>query len=137
MAEPVILFRSLGIGLLVLGGIALLLSGASVYALLSLRVTRQRRDIAVRMALGAPRRAVVRSVLGSTLRHMVAGSAAGLAIGLLITRAIATIPWEVGISDRGSLGMTVALLGIIGLAACAIPLGRALRLHPATLLREG
>jgi ABC-type antimicrobial peptide transport system permease subunit len=55
----------------------------------------------------------------------------------LITRAIATIPWEVGISDRGSLGMTVALLGIIGLAACAIPLGRALRLHPATLLREG
>ncbi len=136
MAEPVLLFRSLGMGLVVLGGIALLLSGASIYALLSLRVTRQRREIAVRMALGASNTAVVRSVLGRTLRHAALGSAAGLAIAILITRGVASVPYEIGTSDGGSIGMTAVVLGIIAAAACAIPLGRALRLRPVELLRE-
>lgn len=136
MDEPVALFRSLGIGLLVLGGIALLLSGASIYALLSLRVTRQRREIAVRLALGAPRVALVRSVLGSTFRHVMMGSAVGLALAMLVTRSIAQIPYEIGISDRGTVGVTVIILAVIAAAACALPLRRALRLRPMELLRE-
>jgi predicted permease len=136
MGEPVALFRSLGIGLVVLGAIALLLSGASIYALLSLRVTRQRREIAVRLALGAPRSAVVRTVLGSTLRHVTVGSIAGLALALLVSRSIAQIPYEIGISDGGSFAATALILAVIGAAACAIPLRRALRLRPMALLRE-
>jgi predicted permease len=136
MAEPVTLFRSLGIGLLGLGAIALLLSGASIYALLSLRVTRQRREIAVRVALGATRAAVARSVLGRTLRDVGLGAAAGLLVAMMISRAIASIPYEIGTSDVGSVGTTILVLLVIGAAACAIPLRRALRLRPMALLRE-
>jgi hypothetical protein len=135
MKEPVALFRSLGVGLVVLGAIALLLSGASIFALLSLRVTRQRREIAVRLALGASRTALVRSVLGSTLRYVLAGSAVGFALAILVSRSIAQIPYEIGTSDGGTVGMTLIILGVIAAAACGMPLRRALRLKPMALLR--
>jgi len=118
----------IGIGLLVLA--ALVLSTAGVYALMSFTVAQRTREIGIRTALGAAPQRVVSEVFSRAILQLLVGTALGLTplMGpgdLLFEHG----PW----SAIGIAGVMV----IMGLAACANPLRRAVRIQPTEALREG
>jgi ABC-type antimicrobial peptide transport system permease subunit len=74
-----------------MGGMALALSIVGIYALLSFMVTRRAREIGIRIALGAQRWQVLRSVAGSAASHLAIGGVLGTALGILFAQMRAVI----------------------------------------------
>lgn len=79
LAEPVGLFRGLGAGLVAMGGVALLLACAGIHAIVAFSLAQRRRELAIRIALGASRRAIAGDLAGRTARQLLTGIAAGAA----------------------------------------------------------
>ncbi len=127
-------FNLLLVGVLAL--LALVLATAGVYAVLAYAVAAQRREIGIRMALGARRLQVVRKVL----REGALMAATGLVIGaigaLMLSRFLGSMLYGVAPRDPATLVGTTLLLLFIALAACTIPAARASRVDPARVLRE-
>jgi predicted permease len=119
------------------GGVALLLSLIGVYGVNAYMVARRTREIGVRMALGANRRAV----LGLFLREGVILTSAGLALGLvlagLVARLMRGILFEVSPLDPFVFGLASALLAGAALIACWLPAHRATKVDPMVALRCG
>jgi putative ABC transport system permease protein len=115
--------------------VALLLAGVGVYGVLEYSVLQRRREIGIRMALGAAAANVVRRVTAESLRAIVIGTAAGLAIGVLSERYVETLIYGVHLTDARVL--TVSSLLIIGVALVAVAPAviRAVRIDPARTLR--
>jgi hypothetical protein len=111
-------------------GIVLMLSVAGVYALMSFTVSRRAREIAIRTAVGAPRGAIVRIIFGRAALQLFAGVALGgvVAVPVLLD----------GVVDDGprSLVIVSALLLGAGLAACLVPVRRALAIEPAVAIKS-
>jgi predicted permease len=119
------------------GGVALALSAIGIYGVLAFSVVQRVREIGIRQALGADRRAILSLVLGQGLRTAGFGIAIGLAGSFLLTRYLQTLLFGVGAHDATVFaGVTVLLLGVAA-AACLIPATRAMRIDPMTALREG
>jgi len=119
-----------GMGLL---GLALALSG--IYGVMSWAVARRRREIGIRMAVGADRIAVVRMVLQHGVQLGAWGTAIGLALSLWLGRGLAANILSTALDWR--LAAVVALvLFAMTLAGAYIPARRASRLDPNTVLRE-
>jgi putative ABC transport system permease protein len=128
--------RTLASAAAVLGVVALLLAGMGLYGVTSYSVTMRRREIAVRMALGARADRVVRMVLRQALAVATVGSVLG---GLLAIGAGLVIQAEVfGVAgvDVATLGRSAALLTAAMLLASILPAWRAARLDPNLVLRE-
>jgi hypothetical protein len=111
----------------------LLLSAAGIYALMSLTVTRRRREIGVRLALGGQPRRLLASVLGRAMGQVAVGIVAGACIFALI---------DFGLNGRlidGSdvvrLVATAAIMAAVGLFAAIGPARRALRIQPTEALK--
>jgi predicted permease len=119
-----------GMGLV---GLALALSG--IYGVMSWSVARRRREIGIRMAIGAGRPAVVGMVLKHGAVLGVCGSAIGLALGLLLGRGVATGMFMPVLDWRLAALVALALFAMT-LAGAYIPARRASRLDPNTVLRE-
>lgn len=122
-----------------LGGIlaftALLLASAGVYGLLALRVALRRREVGIRLALGARPRDVRRLVLGEGVRLAAVGSALGLAVAVLAGRGIAGLLYGVTATHVPTLLLVgVVMLGVAALASWG-PARRAARVSPASALR--
>jgi predicted permease len=118
-------------------GLALVLAAAGLYGVLSEIVLQQRRDIGVRVALGAERADVLRHVLGRGLRLAVIGIAVGLPVALISTRGFASLLYGVEPYDPVILIAVAALLLVVATLACYIPARRALRIDPLAILRAG
>lgn len=113
---------------------ALVLATSGLYAVVSHRTARRRREIGLRMALGADGRRVASAVVGSVRGAVVAGLVLG-ALGVLAwDRAFA--PASADARGITALGGTVAALTAVVVLGCAVPLIRALRLAPAEALRR-
>jgi putative ABC transport system permease protein len=116
--------------------LALALASLGLYSVLSYGVSQRRREIGVRAALGADRRAIV----GLVLREGVGVTAIGLAIGLAgaaaLTRLMQAALFGVAPLDPASFALAPALLGIVALSAALVPAWRAARIDPAQALRE-
>jgi len=112
------------------------LASMGLYAVVSLAVGQSRREIGIRMALGAEGRAVVVHVLRRWMLLAAAGIAAGLAVTLLLGRLIAGLLYSVRPGDPAVLGGIVALVAAIALAASYVPARRASRVDPARALRS-
>jgi predicted lysophospholipase L1 biosynthesis ABC-type transport system permease subunit len=113
------------------GVIALIISIAGTYSVMSFTVARQTREIGIRIALGADPRRIVTGVFSRAIIQITVGVIAG---ALLWTYVIV---YELGGGDRfGLLAMTGALLLIVGLVACGVPVRRALRIEPSVALRD-
>jgi ABC-type antimicrobial peptide transport system permease subunit len=128
--------RTLARAAAVLGIVALLLAGMGLYAVTSYSVTMRRREIAVRMALGARADRVVRMVLRQGLAVATVGSVLG---GLLAIAAGIVIQAEVfGVAgvDVATLGRSAAWLTAAMLLASILPAWRAARLDPNLVLRD-
>jgi predicted permease len=115
--------------------IAALLAGLGVYGVLAHTVLQQRREIGIRMALGASGREVLTHVLSSAGLMVATGLAAGLAGALALTRILSSLLFEVSPLDPSVLLSAAALMAAVGLAAAALPALRASRVNPTTVLR--
>jgi hypothetical protein len=127
----------------VLTGIALLLSLAGIYAVLSFAVTRRTREIGVRVALGASNRAVMTAIFRRPVTQVAAGVAVGtLLVGVLVTLLAAPPDARLAGSPAASSALQVVMLiayaammfGVCMLA-CIVPTRRALRVQPTVALR--
>ena len=115
--------------------VAVLLASVGLYGLLSFLAIRRRREIGVRMALGADAGDIVRLVLDQGVRLVAPGLVIGLAAALVATRALAGMLYGVSLVDPVSLLAVGALLASVALAACYLPARRALRVDPSLTLR--
>lgn len=106
-----------------------LLSAAGIYAMTSFAVVRRRREVGIRVALGAPPGQLLRAIFARTAAQL----AVGVAVGLVLASAL-----DVGLegSHAALLPLVAALMVGVGLAAAAGPARRGLRIQPTQALRE-
>jgi putative ABC transport system permease protein len=115
--------------------VALILAAAGVYALFSYDVSQRSQEIAIRMALGARPRDVLSMVLRSGAVLAVAGVGAGVAGGLLVTRLMKSLLYQLSASDPVIFAGAAVVLLLSALLACYVPARRAIRVDPLVALR--
>jgi predicted permease len=118
-----------------LGLVGLLLAGIGIYGVTAYAVTRRRREIGIRMALGASRAAVVGMILRQGMAPAIAGSAIGLTLAAAASQALVVFLFGVQPLDPLTFGGAAALFIAIGLLACYGPARHATRIDPLTALR--
>ena len=118
------------------GALALLLAAIGTYGVLSYLVTERRREIGIRMALGATRSRVLAQVMMQGLLMTTIGVAAGLAGALGLNRLIAWLLFGVKPTDTGTLAAVILTISLVAVVACWLPAWRASRLDPNVVLRE-
>jgi predicted permease len=119
------------------GAVALALSAIGIYGVLAFSVVQRVREIGIRQALGADRRAILRLVLGQGLRTAGLGIVIGLAGSFLLTRYLQTLLFGIDPHDATVFAGVTVLLVVVAAAACLIPARRAMRIDPMAALREG
>jgi len=117
-------------------GVAVLMAALGLYGVLAHAVTEQRREIGIRMALGARPGDVVSHTLRSALSMLLVGLAAGLAGAFALTRALKSLLYEVSALDPVALAVACVLMTLVGLLAAWIPANRAAGVDPMTVLRD-
>jgi putative ABC transport system permease protein len=115
---------------------ALALVCAGVYGTLAYAVSLRRREVALRLALGALRTTVVKQLIGTSIRVVAAASVVGLGLALLFTRSLSTMLYGVTPADPATLTSVVALVVTVACVAAAIPAARAAFMSPMRALRE-
>jgi ABC-type antimicrobial peptide transport system permease subunit len=115
--------------------VALVLAAVGLYSVLNYAVVERRRELGIRIAIGATAGKIARHVTLGALGATVFGSAAGIAIGLAAETSIVALLYQVKAGDPWMLsGPVIAMLTAAALASVP-PALRAIRLDPATLLR--
>lgn len=118
------------------GVLALMLAGLGLYGVTSYSVERRRREIGIRMALGAPRTDVVRLVLARVALLVGAGVIVGMATGLWTSRFVASLVYGVAPRDPVTHIAAAITLAVVAALAAWLPAWRASRVDPAEILRE-
>ena len=129
-------YRLFGWMFSVFGAIALLLAAVGVYGVISYGVTQRTHEIGVRVALGAPGRAVMRLVVGQGVTLALVGIGIGLLGAFGVTRVIQSILWDVSASDPLSFTGVALFLTAVAALASWVPARRATRVDPIVALRN-
>jgi predicted permease len=122
--------------LVVFGGLALLLAAIGSYGVLSYLVGQRRREIGIRMAIGASRRNVFRQIASSGARLVLSGAIAGFALAVGAGFALRSLLIGVEPTDPITFVSVLAIITTVALAACVLPARRAAAVDPMTALRE-
>jgi putative ABC transport system permease protein len=117
-------------------GTALLLAGLGIYGTISFLVHEQSREIAIRLALGAQRRNILRMVLRQGLTLAAAGAGVGLVGALIVSHLMASLLYGVSPYDLSTFAGVTAVLTAVAIAASYVPALRAMRLDPITTLHS-
>lgn len=117
-------------------GLALLLAAIGTYGVLTYMVTERRREIGIRMSLGADRSTVLALIMRQGLVLAAVGTAAGLAGAFGLNRLIASLLFGVQPTDAVTLGGVTATILLVAAIACGLPAWRASRLDPNVVLRD-
>jgi ABC-type antimicrobial peptide transport system permease subunit len=117
--------------------LALILAMAGTYAVLSYLVTQRRRELAVRMALGASPQAIVALVGRESASLLAVGVVAGLVGAAASARLLSGLLYGVGALDGRVVILVVAGAGVAGVAAAIGPALRATSIDPSASLRSG
>jgi ABC-type antimicrobial peptide transport system permease subunit len=112
-----------------------LLAAIGVYGISSYWVSRRRRELAIRIALGASAETVMRLVIRRSLKLAVIGMAAGLAMAIAATRLIESMLFQIDGRDPVTLTSVTLLLAALVIIGCIGPAFRAARVDPMTTLR--
>lgn len=118
-----------------LGGLGLLLAAAGLYGLVSHLVSRRTHEIGVRMALGAPRAAVFRLVLGRGITLAAAAVALDAVLALALSKTLAALIFGVSTRDPLTFLASALALLLLAIAASYFPARRATRIEPVEALR--
>ncbi len=116
--------------------VAALLAALGLYGVLAQSVTERRREIGIRMALGAHAGNVVTHVLRNALRLVVVGLVLGLAGAVALTRLMESLLFQVSPLDPLALVVACAAMVVVGLFASFVPARRAARVDPMRVLRD-
>jgi predicted permease len=128
--------RTAAMALGVMGVMGAILSITGIFGLTAYSVSKRLRELGIRMALGAQRKEVLKAALERPFRLLACGSAAGLLLGILASRVLASIVYQATPRDPLVLGGVVLAMALLGLLGTWIPAQRALSVNPAILLRE-
>jgi predicted permease len=117
-------------------GTALLLAGLGIYGTISFLVNEQSREIAIRLALGAQRRDILKMVLRQGLALAAAGAGVGLVGAFIVSHLMAGLLYGVSPNDLSTFAGVTAVLTAVAIAASYVPALRAMRLDPITTLHS-
>jgi len=120
----------------VLGVMGAMLSITGIFGMAAYSVSKRRRELGIRVALGAQPAEVLQAALGRAFKLLAFGSAAGLLLGILASRVLAYIVYQATPHDPLVLAGVVLAMMLLGLLATWIPARRALSVDPVILLRE-
>jgi len=115
--------------------LALVLAGVGLYGVLYFSIVQRRREIGIRIALGARNHHIARQVTADVLTMLAIGSVTGLAVGLLSERLLRTLLYEVKATEPVVIGIPAAMILGMGLLATIPPVVRALGIDAAETLR--
>jgi predicted permease len=118
------------------GAVALFLSAVGLFGVLAYMVAQRTKEIGIRIALGSPRTAIVRLVLGEGVILVAAGLAVGGVGAAMLTRSLQSQLYEVRASDPAVLTIAALVLALVALSACIIPVRRATGVDPLIALNE-
>jgi predicted permease len=128
--------RTATVALGVLGMMGAMLSITGIFGMAAYSVSRRMKELGIRVAIGAQPAEVLQAALGRAIKVLAIGSGAGLVLGILATRVLASIVYQATPRDPLVLGGVVVAMLLLGLLATWIPAQRALAVDPLTLLRE-
>jgi ABC-type antimicrobial peptide transport system permease subunit len=128
--------RLVGWSLAAFAALALALAALGVYGVVAFSVTQRRREVAVRMALGAEPARVLGMILRESMGLVGAGALVGLVAALLLGRALASQLYGVAPRDPVTLVTIIALLASVAGLATLLPARRATKADPMTALRS-
>ncbi len=120
----------------VLGMMGAMLSITGIFGMAAYSVSKRLKELGIRIALGAQPEEVLRAALGRAFKLLAFGSAAGLVLGMLASRVLASIVYQATPRDPLVLAGVVLAMLLLGLLATWIPAQRALSIDPVRLLRE-
>jgi ABC-type antimicrobial peptide transport system permease subunit len=117
-------------------GVALLLAAIGIYGVLSYTVTERRREIGIRMALGASRRSVLGRIMSQGLILTAIGLAGGVGAALALGHLLSALLFGVQPHDTATVIAVVATITLVAALACWLPAWRASRVDPNIVLRN-
>ena len=120
----------------VLGMIGALLSITGIFGMAAYSISKRLKELGIRIALGAQRTEVLQAALGRAVKLLAFGSVAGLLLGILASRVLASIVYQATPRDPLVLVGVIVAMSLLGLLATWIPAQRALSVNPVALLRE-
>ena len=117
-------------------GVGLVLASAGVYGLVSYSAAQRTREFGIRMALGAPRALILRTVVASGAILALVGVAVGIAASVASKQVLARFVWGISPLDPMTIAGVALVLVVVAVLASLVPALRAVRLNPVTALRE-
>ena len=127
--------RMATISLGVMGLMGAMLSITGIFGMAAYSVSKRLRELGIRIALGAQRKEVLQAALGRPFKLLAFGSVAGLILGILASRVLASVVYQATPRDPLVLAGAVLTMLLLGLVATWIPARRALKVDPLVLLR--
>jgi len=115
---------------------ALVLAAVGIFGVISYSASQRRREIGIRMAIGAERSHVFRLIVGQGAKLAFSGLGIGVVFAFLVTRLMASLLYSVSATDPLTFGAVAVLLLAVALSACYIPARRAMRVDPMVTLRH-
>ena len=116
--------------------VALALACGGIYSVMAYTVVQRRREIGVRIALGASAANVLRVVLGQGLTTVAAGVAIGALGAIALTRTMQSMLFGVTATDPLTFGLVIGVLAAVATLACYVPARRGTRVDPIEVLRR-
>jgi predicted permease len=126
--------RVAAIALGAFGVLAVMLAATGIHGVVSYAVARRRREIAIRVAVGATGRSILQLLLRRIAILVLFGALAGLPLAVATGGLLASIVYQGSVNDGSTMLGVFAIVAVVGLTACWLPARRALRLQPATAL---
>jgi predicted permease len=126
--------RVAAIALGAFGLLAVMLAATGIHGVVSYAVARRRREIAIRVAVGATSRSILRLVLRRIAILVMVGALLGLPLALATGGLLGSIVYQESVNDMTMLSGVALIVGLVGLFACWLPARRALRVDPAAAL---
>jgi ABC-type antimicrobial peptide transport system permease subunit len=119
----------------VFGIVALFIATLGVYAVTSYGVSQRRREMNIRVALGARSRQVMAMVMAQGLLPIAAGLGAGIALAIASAGVVASLLFDVRPRDPEVIASVAAIMAAAGIVSCFVAARRGLRINPAAALR--
>jgi predicted permease len=127
--------RMAALALSAFGVLGIVLAATGINGTVAYAVSQRRREIGIRVAIGATSTSVLRVVLGRMVALIVAGAAVGLGLALAAGRTLASIVYQGSPRDPVVFTAVAGLLVLVGVASCWVPALRSLRIEPMQALR--